>query len=251
MTSPMYCSGVMTSTLHDRLEDRRVGLLAARAQRHRAGDLEGHLVGVDLVVGAVDERHLDVDDRDSRRDAAVHGLADALFDRRDELARDAALLISLTNSKPLPIGCGSISMTTWPYWPRPPDWRMNLPSSADLLADRLAVGDLGLADVGLDLELALHAVDDDLEVQLAHAGDDGLAGLVVGLDAERRVLLGQALHGVGHLLLVGLRLGLDGDRDDGLGEGDLLEQDGLVLVAERVAARAVLEAPRSRAMSPA
>jgi hypothetical protein len=34
----------------------------------------------------------------------------------------------------------------------------------------------GLPDVGLDLELALHAVDDDLEVQLAHAGDDGLAG---------------------------------------------------------------------------
>jgi len=40
--------------------------------------------------------------------------------------------------------------------------------------DRLAVRDLGLAHVGLDLELALEAVDDDLEVQLAHAGDDGL-----------------------------------------------------------------------------
>jgi hypothetical protein len=39
------------------------------------------------------------------------------------------------------------------------------------LGDRLAVGDLRLAGGGLDLELALHAVADDLEVELAHAGE--------------------------------------------------------------------------------
>src|SRR4029077_1550010 len=42
-------------------------------------------------------------------------------------------------------------------------------------ADRLAVGHLGAPDVGLDVELALHSIDEDLEVQLAHAGDLGLA----------------------------------------------------------------------------
>src|SRR3546814_6615614 len=41
--------------------------------------------------------------------------------------------------------------------------------------DRLAIGDLRRADIGVHLELALHAVDDDLEVQLAHPFDDGLA----------------------------------------------------------------------------
>ena len=45
----------------------------------------------------------------------------------------------------------------------------------DRLADRLAIRDLRLADARLDAELALHAVDEDLEVQLAHAGDDRLA----------------------------------------------------------------------------
>src|SRR3712207_7037861 len=40
--------------------------------------------------------------------------------------------------------------------------------------------------------LAQHAVDEHLEVQLAHAGDLGLAGLLVRGDLERRVLLGQA-----------------------------------------------------------
>src|SRR6202040_2664852 len=44
----------------------------------------------------------------------------------------------------------------------------------DRLADRLAVGHLGLAHVGVDAELAQHAVDEHLEVELAHAADDRL-----------------------------------------------------------------------------
>ena len=62
----------------------------------------------------------------------------------------------------------------------------------DPLADRLAVGHLRPADVGVDLELAQHPVDDHLEVQLAHPVDQGLAGLLVGLDLEGRVLLAEA-----------------------------------------------------------
>ena len=69
----------------------------------------------------------------------------------------------------------------------------------DLVARTLAVGNLRLADVCLHLELAHQAVDDDLQVQLAHAGDDGLAGLMVGGHAEGRVLLGQLLQGDLHL----------------------------------------------------
>ena len=59
----------------------------------------------------------------------------------------------------------------------------------DLPPDRLAERHLGLADVGLDLELSLHPVDQDLEVQLAHAGDDRLPRLLVGAHPEGRVLL--------------------------------------------------------------
>ena len=88
----------------------------------------------------------------------------------------------------------------------------------DRLGDRLAVGDLRLADVGVDLELAQHAVDEHLEVQLAHAGDDRLAGLLVGADLEGRVLLGERGERLAQLVLVGLGLRLDGDVDDRLGE---------------------------------
>ena len=84
----------------------------------------------------------------------------------------------------------------------------------DGATDRLAVGHLRLADVGLDLELATHAVHEDVEVELAHAGDDGLAGLLVVVDLEGRVLLGELLDRRAELLLVALGLGLDGDLDD-------------------------------------
>jgi len=66
---------------------------------------------------------------------------------------------------------------TWPYCPRPAALADVLALRLDLAGDGLAVGDLRLADVGVDLVLAPHAVDDDVQVELAHAGDHGLAGL--------------------------------------------------------------------------
>ena len=89
--------------------------------------------------------------------------------------------------------------------------------------------------MALDLELAEQPVADDLQVQLAHAGDDELAGFLVGEAAEGRVFLRQALQALAHLVAVRLGLGLDGHRDDRLGEGRRLEQDFEVLVAQRVA----------------
>ncbi len=85
------------------------------------------------------------------------------------------------------------SIMTWPYWPWPPDWRMNLPSALHRLA-RWSRGTrpAGLPTLASTLNSRLQAVDDDLEVQLAHAGDDGLAGLLVGADAERRIFVRPA-----------------------------------------------------------
>ena len=79
----------------------------------------------------------------------------------------------------------------------------------DRLADGLTVGHLGLTDVGLHTEFALHAIHDDLKVQFTHAGDQGLARLFVGLDSERRVFLRKTLQGNTHFFLVDLGLGLN------------------------------------------
>jgi hypothetical protein len=62
------------------------------------------------------------------------------------------------------------------------------------LADGLAISHLRLAHVGAHAELAHHAVHDDFEVQLAHAGKNRLAGFGIGRNhAERRIFLRQLL----------------------------------------------------------
>ena len=63
----------------------------------------------------------------------------------------------------------------------------------------------------------------------------------IRLDAEGRILFSEALQGDGQLVLVGLRLGLDLDLDDRLGEGHRLEHDGMVGISERVPGEGVLQ----------
>ena len=195
------------------------------------------------MVAAVDQLDLDVDDGVAGEDARVHGLLDALVDRLDVLLRDLAaddLVLELV------AGAGLLREQV-------DDGVAVLARAAGLadepaldllgrLRDRLAVGDLRPADVGVDLELAHQPVDDDLEVQLAHAGDQRLAGLLVGRDAEGRILLGEALQSGAELVLVALRLRLDRDRDHGLREGHRLEHDRRALDGQRVARRRLLQA---------
>ncbi len=107
--------------------------------------------------------------------------------------------------------------------------------------DGLAVGDLRLADVRLDLELAAHAVHQDVEVELAHSLDDRLARLLVELDLEGRVLLGELLDRGAQLLLVALGLGLDGHGDDRVREGHGLQLHRVRDVGQGVTGVGVLQ----------
>src|SRR3954464_13921790 len=228
--------------LEHRLEQD--GLRAARRllEGERAGDLEGDLRRVRVVVLAVDERHADVHDRVAGAHAVGECLLDALLDRRDELDRhgpaaDLRDEVEALAGRRLDVDVDDAVLARAAG--------LTDEAALDLLggaADGLAVGDLRAADVRLDVELAAHAVDQHLEVQLAHARDLGLAGLLVRLDLEGRVLLGEAAEGDRHLLLVGLRLRLDRDLDDRLGELDRLELDRRVGGGQRVAGDDLLDA---------
>src|SRR5690606_25034055 len=109
----------------------------------------------------------------------------------------------------------------------------------------LAIGDLRLADGGLDLEFALHAINDDLKMKLAHAGQDSLAGVFVGLDLQGGALGDKTLKCVAHLLLVSLGIGLDRHRDNRLRERGWLEADVIVFVAKRIAGDDILDSDKS------
>ena len=90
---------------------------------------------------------------------------------------------------------------------------------------RLAIRHLRLADVGFDLVLAHHAVDDDLQMQLAHAADDGLARIRIGVHLEGGIFLRQLGQRHAHLLLVGLGLRFHRNRDNRRREVDRFEHD--------------------------
>ncbi|CNV38281.1 Uncharacterised protein [Mycobacterium tuberculosis] len=78
-------------------------------------------------------------------------------------------------------------------------------------------------------------------MQLAHAADDGLAGLGIQVHLEGRILFGELLDRQTQLLLVALGLRLDGHLDHRVGEGHRLQHDLLVRVAQGVTGGGVLE----------
>ena len=196
------------------------------------------------MVRTVLKSHGDVDHRVAGEDTVLHGFLRACIHRGDVLARDATagdlvledVAATLDRRRlDVDLDLGELAGST----------RLLLVGVVDLfdlLRDGLAVGDLRLAHVGLDLELAAHAVDEHLKVKLAHAGDDRLAGLLVGANLEGRVLLGQALDSSAELLLVALGLGLDGDRDDRRREVHGLQHDRLGRITQGVARGGVLQA---------
>src|SRR5690606_34822063 len=91
-------------------------------------------------------------------------------------------------------------------------------------------------------ELTLQAVDDNVEMELAHSSDDGLTRLFISPDPEGRVLCGQAMKRHAHFLLVALGLWLDGDLNDGIRELHPLQNDRLGRIAKRISGGGLLEA---------
>ncbi len=195
------------------------------------------------MVGAVEQDRPDINDRETGQDPVFQGLFDSLIDRRDVLTGNApagdlvdelvaaagpgrfqtdddvpvlALTAGLADVLALDLGNGSL--------------------------DGLPVGHLRFADVGPHFELAEEAIDFDLEVKLAHAGNDGLAGFLVGSNQESRIFFVEPVERLGQLLLVGLGLGLDGDLDNRGREGHRFELNRMARIGQGVAGGCVLEA---------
>ena len=72
---------------------------------------------------------------------------------------------------------GSNSIQTSPNWPWPPGLLLVTAVGLERLANLLAVGDAGGAELDLDAELALELAAQHVQVDVAGAGDDHLLGL--------------------------------------------------------------------------
>ena len=142
--------------------------------------------------GAVVENHPQAGDREADDLALLHAGPEALLHRRDVLrgnrpAADLVEELELAGLVRLQVTCDAAVL------PRTAGLLLVGVVELDSLADGLAESHLRLSGLYLGLVLALHALDVDLQVQFAHAGDDGLTRLLVDARAERRVLLAEAL----------------------------------------------------------
>src|SRR6202453_5216984 len=229
---------------HDRLEQHGIRLAGGLLERHRTGDLEGELGRVHLVVSTVGQRHLHVDHRGAGQDAELGGLLAARVHRGNVLPGDTAAGHLVLELVPAAVAAGGLEVDQHPgVLARAAGLLLvRVLDLLDLAPDRLAVSDLRAADVRLDLELAAHPVDQHLEVEFTHPGDDRLAGFLVGPDLEGRVLFGEPLDRGAQPLLVALGLRLDGHVDDRRRERHRLQDARRLDRGQRVSRGGVLQA---------
>ena len=112
--------------------------------------------------------------------------------------------------------------------------------------DALAVGNLRLTNICLNTELAAHAIDNNIEVQFAHTGDDGLPRFFIGLNAERGIFLCKLGQRQPHLFLIDLRSRLNSNRNNRLRKLHSLEHHRIIRITKRVARGDIFEANRGR-----
>ena len=175
--------------------------------------LEGDRARVHFVVGAVHQLDEHVGDREAAEDARPGRVADAGLDGRDELPRDGAAGDPLHEDHAV-LHDEFLALGLLGGDRGDADHHVaELAAAAGLLdeasahlrgrgGDRLAVTHAGCAELDVDLPFFDELVLDDLQVQLAHPGDDGLAGLVVVGEPEGGILSVDDAHGVGQALLV-------------------------------------------------
>ena len=167
---------------HDRLEKNRISLAHTFLEGHGGSHLERVFVRVDFVVGTEVERDLHVNNRVAGEDASLERVFDTLFNGRDVFARNHAALDGVDEFE---------ALAGFERFELEHDVTV-LTTAAGLLgelafgvfnhgADRFTVSNLGLAHGGFDVEFALHAVDENFEVEFAHTGNNRLAGFFVGL----------------------------------------------------------------------
>ena len=104
-----------------------------------------------------------------------------------------------------------------------------------LLLDGFAIGHAGGAQLSLHAEAALQAGHQHVQLHVAGAGEDHLAGLGVVDHGEGGIFLVHAGQACGHLVVLTAGLGGDGLGVAGLCEGDTLQSHHLTGVAQGVA----------------
>src|SRR5690606_34639633 len=166
--------------LHDRLKHLTAAFGCELLGRHGGRHLERHLVRVDVVVGTIKHGCLQADQRIAGNDAVLHLLFDTLLDRRDVFLRNHTTHNLVGENQAF--GDVAVCVHVWLREADPAVTELTATTGLTnelafdfdvVFGDLLAIGNLRLTDVGFDVEFAPHAVNEDVQVKLAHTRDDG------------------------------------------------------------------------------
>src|SRR5690349_2421848 len=141
--------------------------------------MERALIRIDLVVTTKNEAHTDVDQLVAGEQTTLHRIPNTVLNGPDVLLRNGATRDLVFEDKPFARSRLDLDLDVTKLAATAGLLLVNLFAGRGL-RNRLAISNLRLADVGLDAKLALHAIDDDLEMKLAHAGNDCLSGFMIG-----------------------------------------------------------------------
>ena len=94
----------------------------------------------------------------------------------------------------------------------------------DFARRHFAIGHAGITDDALDAVFAFDAFDVNVEVQLAHAGDQRLAGFFVGQHSERRVFAAEAFERLTEFVRAFAFDRFDAQADHGVRNEDALQR---------------------------
>src|SRR5690554_4931933 len=107
------------------------------------------------------------------------------------------------------------------------------------------ISHLRSTNIGFHFEFALHAINQNVEVKLAHALDDRLTGFVVGCYLERGIFRSQTVQSNAHLFLVSLGFWFNRKLDHGIRELHPFKNDRMSRITKRVTGRGRLHASQS------
>ena len=211
--------------LHDRLKKLDSGLLGSLFERHGSGDLERHFVGVYRVITSVDDLDFEVHHRITGENTAGSRFADTVFDRLDVFLRNVTADNFVLNGD-----------TCSAFLRDEVDNAVTILTASTGLTDEahitvgfflqsFTVSNLRCTGIGFDLELTDQTVENDLQVQLSHTGNDGLPGIFITVDLEGGIFFSQSEQTLGQLVTVAGALGLDSNRDNRFGEGHGFQRD--------------------------
>ncbi len=168
--------------VHDRLKNHRTGVLHAFTEASLCRDFERQSGRVNVMVLTVEQGELEVHGREACQHTTGSLNPDALFYSRNVFLRNRSadnLVLELDLAfmrSELDLHFSELTRTT----------RLLLMGiGLDVrLRDRLTVSNLRCANVRFNAVFTTQTVNDDVEMQLAHAGQNGLACFLICLQTQ-------------------------------------------------------------------